>query len=212
MRPLTSAAMIFALLALGAAPVLAADAGAVPGFSNKHVSLLENRGLPMSEQEAIERITFRPFVPTPNYARGRALAVVPRRRQGYAREPRDRVRVRFGRARSTCCASGRWPAARSTSTRPRRRWGPARPDISCSERSSIRGPRLDHRHAGIRAPARHRLGREPERAGAEERVGPPGQARRVPLGVPAVPVLTSLRLWQRLRPPRRPSWRRRSAS
>lgn len=41
---------------------------AVPGFSEKHISLLENRGLPMSEQEAIERVTFRPFVPSPDYA------------------------------------------------------------------------------------------------------------------------------------------------
>ncbi len=67
MRTFRSAVMIFALLTLSAAPVLAAEAGAVPGFSSKHVSLLENRGLPMSEQEATERITFRPFVPTPNY-------------------------------------------------------------------------------------------------------------------------------------------------
>lgn len=67
MRPLRSAAMIFALLALSAAPAPGADSSVVPGFSTKHVSLLENRGLPMSEQEAIERITFRPFQPTPNY-------------------------------------------------------------------------------------------------------------------------------------------------
>src|SRR5277367_4464496 len=71
MRPLTFAAIIFAFAALfnglAATPVPGAEAGAVPGFSNKHVSLLENRGLPMSEQEAIERITFRPFQPTPNY-------------------------------------------------------------------------------------------------------------------------------------------------
>jgi len=66
MRCLRSAAILLALLALPAAPALADSA--VPGFSTKHVTLLENRGLPMSEQEAIERITFRPFVPAANYS------------------------------------------------------------------------------------------------------------------------------------------------
>ena len=39
-----------------------------PGFTATDKPLIEQRGLPMSEQEARERITFHPFVPTPNYA------------------------------------------------------------------------------------------------------------------------------------------------
>jgi len=40
----------------------------VPGFSDRHISLLENRGEPMNEEAAIKQITFRPFVPSPDYA------------------------------------------------------------------------------------------------------------------------------------------------
>jgi hypothetical protein len=45
----------------------AAWANAVPGFSDKHISLLENRGLPMTQQDALERINFHPFVPSTDY-------------------------------------------------------------------------------------------------------------------------------------------------
>ena len=65
MRFVRSAAIIAALLTLSAVPVLAEG---VPGFSGKNITLLENRGLPMSAQEAMERITFHPFVPSPNYS------------------------------------------------------------------------------------------------------------------------------------------------
>lgn len=65
MRFLRSAAIVAALLTLSAP---GAWADSVPGFSDKHISLLENRGLPMSAQDAMERITFRPFVPDTNYA------------------------------------------------------------------------------------------------------------------------------------------------
>jgi hypothetical protein len=46
----------------------AAQADAVPGFSGKNITLLENRSLPMTAQEAMERITFHPFVPAANYS------------------------------------------------------------------------------------------------------------------------------------------------
>jgi hypothetical protein len=64
MRILRSAAFAAALLASAAAPVLAEG---VPGFTPTDKPLIEQRGLPMSAQEAMERITFHPFVPTPNY-------------------------------------------------------------------------------------------------------------------------------------------------
>jgi hypothetical protein len=65
MRFLRSAAIIAALLALSAGPL---SAEGIPGFTATDKPLIEQRGLPMSEQEAMERITFHPFVPTPNYA------------------------------------------------------------------------------------------------------------------------------------------------
>ena len=65
MRFLRSTAFIAALLALSALPV---QAEGVPGFTATDKPLIEQRGLPMSAQEAIERITFHPFVPSPNYA------------------------------------------------------------------------------------------------------------------------------------------------
>lgn len=64
MRRLRFAALCAALLALPAAGAWAA----VPGFSDKHISVLEHDGLPMSMQDALERINFRPFVPSTNYA------------------------------------------------------------------------------------------------------------------------------------------------
>jgi hypothetical protein len=64
MRFLRSAVAIAALLTMAAAPVLAEG---VPGFTPTNKPLIEQRGLPMSAQEAMERITFHPFVPTPNY-------------------------------------------------------------------------------------------------------------------------------------------------
>jgi hypothetical protein len=64
MRFVRSAAIIAALLSLSAMPVWAEG---VPGFSATDKPLIEQRGLPMSAQEAMERITFHPFVPTPNY-------------------------------------------------------------------------------------------------------------------------------------------------
>jgi hypothetical protein len=64
MRCLRFAALTAALLALSTA---AAWANAVPGFSDKHISLLENRGLPMTQQDALERINFHPFVPSTDY-------------------------------------------------------------------------------------------------------------------------------------------------
>ena len=63
MRFLRSAAVIASLLPLSAAPVLAEG---VPGFTPTDKPLIEQRGLPMSAQEAMERITFHPFVPA-NY-------------------------------------------------------------------------------------------------------------------------------------------------
>lgn len=68
MRFVRSAASIAALIGLfvsGSVPVFAEG---VPGFTATDKPLIEQRGLPMSEQEAMERITFHPFVPTPNYA------------------------------------------------------------------------------------------------------------------------------------------------
>jgi hypothetical protein len=64
MRFLRSTAIVAALLALSAAPVRSEG---VPGFSATDKPLIEQRGLPMSAQEAQERISFHPFVPTPNY-------------------------------------------------------------------------------------------------------------------------------------------------
>jgi hypothetical protein len=64
MRFLRSAAMLAALLTFASAPVLAEG---VPGFTPTDKPLIEQRGLPMSAQEAMERITFHPFVPSTNY-------------------------------------------------------------------------------------------------------------------------------------------------
>jgi hypothetical protein len=64
MRFMRTAAVVAALLTMVAAPVLAEG---VPGFTATDKPLIEQRGLPMSAQEAMERITFHPFVPTPNY-------------------------------------------------------------------------------------------------------------------------------------------------
>ncbi|HEY5350125.1 MAG TPA: hypothetical protein VIJ64_10345 [Candidatus Lustribacter sp.] len=68
MRLVRFAAIVAALLtlsaALGGAP---AAAEGVPGFTPTDLPLIEQRGLPMSAQEAMERITFHPFVPTPHY-------------------------------------------------------------------------------------------------------------------------------------------------
>ena len=61
---LRSAAISAALLAL---TMLPAYAEGVPGFTPDDKPMIESRGLPMSAQDAMERITFRPFVPTPNY-------------------------------------------------------------------------------------------------------------------------------------------------
>jgi hypothetical protein len=63
MRFPRSAALMAALLALSAAvPALADDPTPPPK------PLVEQRGLPMSAQDAMERITFRPFVPSPSYS------------------------------------------------------------------------------------------------------------------------------------------------
>jgi hypothetical protein len=64
MRTLRFAAVIAALFSFSLGPVLAEG---VPGFTPEDKPLIEQRGLPMSEQEAKERITFRPFVPSVNY-------------------------------------------------------------------------------------------------------------------------------------------------
>lgn len=64
MRPFRSGAVLAALLVLCAPAV---NAEGVPGFTDSKITLLENRGMVMSEQDALQRISFRPFVPTPNY-------------------------------------------------------------------------------------------------------------------------------------------------
>jgi hypothetical protein len=64
MRFVRSAAILAGLLSFSAAPLLAEG---VPGFTPENKPLIEQRGLPMSAQEAMERITFHPFVPSPNY-------------------------------------------------------------------------------------------------------------------------------------------------
>jgi hypothetical protein len=64
MRFLRSVAIVAALITMAAAPALA---DGVPGFTATDKPLIEQRGLPMSAQEAMERITFHPFVPSPNY-------------------------------------------------------------------------------------------------------------------------------------------------
>ena len=65
MRFVRSAAIVAALISFSAAAL----AEGVPGFNPAlQKPLIEQRGLPMSAQEAMERITFRPFVPSPSYA------------------------------------------------------------------------------------------------------------------------------------------------
>jgi len=65
MRFVRPAALFAALLSLASVPALAEG---VPGFTATDKPLIEQRGLPMSAQDAMERITFHPFVPSPNYA------------------------------------------------------------------------------------------------------------------------------------------------
>ena len=66
MRYSRSAVMLTALLTVSAAfcaaPVRAQDSTPPPK------PLVEQRGMPMSAQEAMERVTFRPFVPAANYS------------------------------------------------------------------------------------------------------------------------------------------------
>jgi hypothetical protein len=64
MRFPRSAVMTAVFLAFSCAPgiVMAEDPTPPPK------PLIEQRGLPMSAQEAMERITFHPFVPAPNYS------------------------------------------------------------------------------------------------------------------------------------------------
>ena len=64
MRLARPAAFVAALTILSSAPV---HAQGVPVFSGKPVTLLEQRGLPMSAQDAMERIAFHPFIPSPHY-------------------------------------------------------------------------------------------------------------------------------------------------
>ncbi len=73
MRFVRPAALIAALFSLTAVPV---QAEGVPGFTATDKPLIEQRGLPMSAQDAMERITFHPFVPSPNYAE---VALLPAR-------------------------------------------------------------------------------------------------------------------------------------
>jgi hypothetical protein len=65
MRFVRSAAIVAALIACSAGVVFAEG---VPGFGPEQKPLIEQRGLPMSAKEAMERITFHPFVPSANYA------------------------------------------------------------------------------------------------------------------------------------------------
>jgi hypothetical protein len=68
MRFVRAAAIVAALLTLSATlSATPAAAEGVPGFTPADKPLIERRGLPMSAQEAMERITFQPFVPTPHY-------------------------------------------------------------------------------------------------------------------------------------------------
>jgi hypothetical protein len=55
------------IVAASLAAALPASPQGVPLFSEKPGTILEKFGLTMSQQEALERITFRPFVPTSNY-------------------------------------------------------------------------------------------------------------------------------------------------
>jgi hypothetical protein len=59
-----TAAFITLVVALSAAPVLAQG---VKVFQGRADTLLEQRGLPMSAQDAMERIAFHPFIPSPHY-------------------------------------------------------------------------------------------------------------------------------------------------
>jgi hypothetical protein len=64
MRLVSIAAAFTLLFALSSAVTYAED---VPVFAGKATTLLESRGLPMSAQDAMERISFHPFIPSPHY-------------------------------------------------------------------------------------------------------------------------------------------------
>jgi hypothetical protein len=64
MRLRTLFGAVLAVLALASSGPAAAQLNV---FTGKPTMTIEQFGMPMSEQEAIERVTFRPFVPTPNY-------------------------------------------------------------------------------------------------------------------------------------------------
>lgn len=59
--------IVLALAAMLAAWPAATVAEGVPAFEEGQKPFLEQRGLPMTQQEARARITFAPFVPTPQY-------------------------------------------------------------------------------------------------------------------------------------------------
>ena len=59
------AALLAVLLAFANGPI---TAGAAEDPTPPPKPLVEQRGLPMSAQEAMERITFHPFAPSPNYS------------------------------------------------------------------------------------------------------------------------------------------------
>jgi hypothetical protein len=74
MRFVRPAAIVTALLAMCSAPFAPAFAQGVPVFAGKPLTLLEERGMLMSAQDAMERVAFHPFVPSPNYI---AVALLP---------------------------------------------------------------------------------------------------------------------------------------
>ena len=58
------AAVMTGLIAMSSIPAHAAEDEPTP----KPSPLVETRGLPMSAQEAMERVTFHPFIPSPRYS------------------------------------------------------------------------------------------------------------------------------------------------
>jgi hypothetical protein len=128
--------MMAALIALSVtfsdAPAGADDAAPPPK------PLVEQRGLPMSAQEALERITFRPFVPAANYSQ---VALLPAFHGNDKDSPQNRgIGYEYTSAGHTYLLR-EWPLAGGSLNQ----YPALKPESTCSTGHSVMGPPDDSR-------------------------------------------------------------------
>jgi hypothetical protein len=100
--------------------------------------LVEQRGMPMSEQEALERITFRPFVPAANYSQ---VALLPAFHGDDKDSPQNRgIGYEYTSAGHTYLLR-EWPLAGGSLDL----YPALKPEGTCSSGHSVSGPPEDSR-------------------------------------------------------------------